>query len=142
MKRNRKITASLIAAAVLGVSGAALAADRKVDLGKSEFESKCATCHGLKGKGDGPSAGILTKSVPDLTTLSQRNGGVFPMSRVYDTIEGAGVAAHGSRDMPIWGTAYAVKAGEYYFDVPYNSEAYVRARILALAEYVSRLQAK
>jgi hypothetical protein len=35
-----------------------------------------------------------------------------------------------------------MKAGEYYMDVPYDSEAYVRARILALIDYISRLQVK
>jgi hypothetical protein len=35
-----------------------------------------------------------------------------------------------------------MQAAEYYMEVPYNSEAYVRARILALAEYMNRMQAK
>lgn len=56
-------------------------------------------------------------------------------------IEGAGVS-HGTRDMPIWGQDYRVRAAEYYMDVPYDSELFVRTRILALAEYLSRLQAK
>jgi len=44
--------------------------------------------------------------------------------------------------MPIWGQQYSVKAAEYYIDVPYNQEAYVRGRILSLVEYLNRLQAK
>jgi len=44
--------------------------------------------------------------------------------------------------MAIWGRAYNIKAAEYYVDVPYDQEAWVRSRILALAEYLNRLQVK
>jgi hypothetical protein len=37
---------------------------------------------------------------------------------------------------------YQAKAGAYYVDVPYNPEVYVRVRILALIEYLDRLQAR
>jgi mono/diheme cytochrome c family protein len=117
-------------------------AQGKVDLGKREFDANCASCHGVTGKGNGPVAELLKKSASDLTTLQKRNGGVFPVARTYEIIEGSGVAEHGTRDMPIWGREYSVKAAEYYVDVPYNQEAYVRGRILTLVEYVSRLQAK
>jgi len=117
-------------------------AQGKVDFGKGEFDANCAACHGVTGKGGGPIAELLKRSPTDLTTLQKRNGGIFPMARVYETIEGVGVAEHGTRDMPIWGREYSVKAAEYYMDMPYNQEAYVRARILALAEYLSRLQVK
>jgi len=117
-------------------------AQAKVDFGKGEFEANCAACHGVTGKGSGPIADLLKRSPPDLTTLQKRNGGVYPMARVYETIDGVGVAEHGTRDMPIWGREYSIKAAEYYMDVPYNQEAYVRARILALAEYLSRMQVK
>jgi mono/diheme cytochrome c family protein len=121
---------------------AAALAQGKADFGKAEYESNCASCHGIKGDGQGPIADLLTRKAADLRALQKKNGGVFPMARVYETIEGAGVAAHGTRDMPVWGREYSVKAAEYYMDVPYNQEAYVRSRILALAEYLSRLQVK
>jgi len=121
---------------------AVVVAQGKVDFGKGEFDANCAACHGVTGKGGGPIAELLKRSPTDLTTLQKRNGGIFPMARVYETIEGVGVAEHGTRDMPIWGREYSVKAAEYYMDMPYNQEAYVRARILALAEYLSRLQVK
>ena len=94
-----------------------------------------------KAKGSGPFVEFLKKSPTDLTTMARRNGGVFPIARAYEVIEGAGVG-HGTRDMPIWGQDYSIKAAEYYMDVPYNPEVYVRSRILALAEYLHRLQAK
>jgi mono/diheme cytochrome c family protein len=134
----------LTAAASTAVAGAALAQTRpeKVDFGKREFEANCAACHGVGGKGNGPITDLLKKSPPDLTVLARKNGGVFPMARLYDVIEGADVPAHGGREMPVWGRDYRVKAAEYYVDVPYDSEAYVRARILALLEYLNRMQVK
>jgi hypothetical protein len=62
---------------------------------------------------------------------------------VYAIIDGRqDVAAHGPRDMPVWGAQYSLKSAESYTDVPYSSESFVRTRILALTEYISRLQAK
>ena len=88
----------------------------KTDLGRHEFETNCAVCHGVEGHGDGPYAGVLNTLVPDLTMLSQRHGGTFPFQRVYDIIDGTDmVRAHGTRQMPIWGQAYVFKAEENYF---------------------------
>ncbi len=140
MKRNAW---KLVLLAAVGVStGTALAAD-KVDPGKVEYDTSCALCHGLSGKGDGPYKASLTKAPVDLSQLAKKNGGVYPFERVYAVIDGrANVAAHGSREMPVWGKRYSVAAAEYYVDVPYDPEAYIRGRVLALTEYVYRLQAK
>jgi hypothetical protein len=95
------------------------------------------------GKGDGSYGYILEKRLPDLTLLSKNNGGVFPLERVYETIDGsATVKAHGTKEMPIWGDRYRMQAAEYYVDVPYDDRAFVRTRILALIEYLSTLQVK
>jgi mono/diheme cytochrome c family protein len=113
----------------------------KVDVGKRDFDSNCAVCHGTSGKGNGPYAPYLKSALPDLTTLARRNGGFFPMAKVYETIEAAGTG-HGSRDMPVWGKVFSVEAADYYFEVPVNLDAIVRGRMLTLAEYVNRLQVK
>lgn len=123
------------------LGGSAVMAQAPADLGKREYNSNCANCHAENGKGGGPYVEFLKRSPPDLTVLAKNNGGVFPVSRVYATIEGAG-AAHGGRDMPIWGQQYRARAAEYYVDMPYNAEAYVRTRILALIEYLDKLQVK
>ena len=135
---------SLIAAcAVLSLSAhAAGPASARPDFGKREFDSNCAVCHGVSGKGDGPIVEMLRQSPPDLTQLSRRNAGIFPIDRVYRTIEGGDVKAHGSRDMPVWGQDYRIQAANYYMEVPYDPEAYVRTRILSLIEYISRMQQK
>lgn len=113
-----------------------------IDVGKREYDANCAVCHGEKGKGDGSFVELLKKAPPDLTQLAKGNGGILPMERLYKVIEGADMAAHGTRDMPIWGREYSTEAAKYYVDVPYDSEAFVRARILALLEYINRLQVK
>jgi mono/diheme cytochrome c family protein len=139
MQMQPGVRRALVAA--LALASAGVMAQQRVDMGKREYDNNCAACHGSSGKGNGPYAELLRKSPPDLTMMAKRNGGVFPMSRAYEVIEGAGVG-HGTRDMPIWGQDYSVKAAEYYMDVPYNPEAYVRTRILALVEYLNRLQAR
>ncbi len=116
-------------------------AQNKSDLGRREFDAKCAVCHGLDARGTGPYAGQLKAAVPDLTTLAQRNGGVFPVSRTYETIEGAG-KGHGPRDMPVWGLDYTTKATEMLPELPYNQAVYVRTRIMALLEHLNQLQVK
>ncbi|MDH4095605.1 MAG: c-type cytochrome [Betaproteobacteria bacterium] len=124
---------------------ASLAFAQQVDVGKREYGAVCATCHGPSGTGDGPMAGYLSGRLPDLTTLAKRNNGVFPFAHVYDTIDGtAAVKGHGSREMPVWGPRYMEKSTEHYrdFPAPYDAEAFVRGRILALTEYVYRLQKK
>ncbi len=140
MKTHLK--SGLIAASLMVMVAATSAQTAKVDLGKREYEAKCANCHGATGKGHGPFVEFLKRSPPDLTTLSKNNGGILPMDRLYQSIRGNTLAAHGSRDMPIWGREYSLEAANYYIDVPYDSEAYVRARVLALLEYLNRLQVK
>lgn len=119
------------------------------DFGQREFNANCAACHGMDAKGRGPVAGFLTKNPPDLTTVAKRNGGVFPMDRLYRVVDGTelpeGAQAggpHGSREMPIWGRDYRVRDAEYFGDAPYNPDAMVRGRILALLEYLNRMQVK
>ncbi len=131
---------STTACLTLSMAATALA-QQKVDLGKREYDSKCAVCHGKDGKGGGPYSAELKRSLPDLTTLARRNGGVFPFPRMYDIIEGSG-AGHGTREMPIWGTDYTIQAIEQFPDMPYNQAAYVRTRIAALLEHLNQLQAK
>jgi mono/diheme cytochrome c family protein len=116
---------------------------KRVDLGRAEYNARCATCHGLTGKGDGSMAAYLTRKTPDLTTLAKNNNGILPVTAMYLVIIGdTELPGHGTREMPVWGNAYRIEAGQHYFESPYDIEGYVRARILALIEYIDRLQAK
>lgn len=120
------------------------------DFGKTEFESNCASCHGLTGKGDGPISRIYlikpTVKPTDLTTLAKRNGGVFPAQRVYEIIDGRQeIKAHGPRTMPVWGREYGDKVPDIIPDLlNYGYIGYrkrvVKARIAMLVDYLFRLQ--
>lgn len=137
-----KITAITLSFGVFLCSiGNQSAAAERADLGREEYRENCLICHGEAGDGNGPYAHMLNKSASDLTKLTKENKGVFPFFRVYEVIDGREVIkGHGTRDMPIWGNAYRILSGEVMFEVPYNPELFVRSRILALIEYISRLQ--
>lgn len=105
-----------VAVAVLGLAAGTAHAQR-IDTvpmkrtpasdGAAMYQSYCVSCHGLDATGNGPAAMALTKAPADLTRISARNGGQFPEVRVKRYIEGADeIAAHGSRDMPIWGSLF------------------------------------
>ncbi len=133
-----KVSVSLIALAML--SGAAFAQAGKSDFGKDEYNSNCAVCHGVTAKGNGPYIEMLRREPTDLTTLAKRNGGVLPVNRLYEMIEGANVPSHGSRDMPIWGSTYRAESRDYLVGPGQDRAGYVRSRILALIDYINRLQ--
>ena len=138
-----KLAMVFLGTVTFGVSTIAIGAEQ-LDTGKWEYDASCANCHGRDGKGGGSFAQMLQVSIPDLTTLSKRNGGVFPIARVYNVIDGREeVKAHGTREMPIWGKHLTLRVAPDYADYDaYAAEAFVRARILAVIDYLYRLQAK
>lgn len=146
LNRNfRRVIAFNVSALLLGTSlMAAAASEKPLDLGKGEYDGVCAVCHGVSGRGDGPLAAELKSSVPDLTVLAKNNRGVFPFDRVHQIIDGrAEVKSHGLRDMPVWGYAFRQQSSMYYENYPHHDlESGARSRILALTEYLYRLQRK
>jgi mono/diheme cytochrome c family protein len=108
---------------------------RQVD-GATIFRNNCAACHGLEGRGNGPASKALKRNVPDLTRLSQRNGGTFPAIHVRTTIMlGADdlLPAHGSKTMPIWGPIFhEIEFGQDFGNV----------RLENVTEYLESLQRK
>ncbi len=139
MKLKRMATALLAVLAVVFTSAAI--AQPRIELGKREYMSKCAVCHGTTGKGDGSYFELLKTRVPDITTISERNNRVFPVDRVYQMIDGRDMPkAHGTREMPIWGRDYSIEEAKYYADSPYEPGVYVRVRILSLIDYIYSLQ--
>jgi mono/diheme cytochrome c family protein len=98
------------------------------------FRAYCAACHGAQARGDGPAAPALKATPADLTRISARNGGKFPTPKVRRYIEGLDeIAAHGSRDMPVWGQALRGVPG---------GQAGVQLRIEALTRYLESIQVK
>jgi mono/diheme cytochrome c family protein len=142
--RMTRVHHILLWACTLSVPAAAIAQPPR-DLGKREFESSCAVCHGATARGDGPLRPFLVKPPPDLTALAQRNGGKFPTERVMAMIDGrdaAVIGSHGPRDMPVWGQVYFEDALANADRAKMNPEWSVRARIIALIDYLGRLQVK
>ena len=123
---------------------AAFAGDKPVDVGKLEYEGACASCHGTDGRGGGIVASQMSVRMPNLTQLAGNNRGVFPFDRVYQVIDGREeIKAHGTRDMPVWGQAFRRQSSVYFQNYPaQDQESNARSRILALTEYLYRLQAK
>ena len=103
--------------------------------GKEMFVEYCAPCHGKEGKGDGPAAVALKARPTDLTLLARQNNGKFPSIRVARAITGeAGISAHGSKEMPIWGPVF--------MSMSHQHESEVRLRVANLTEYIKSLQQK
>lgn len=141
MKRAR--VGIVLSAIVLALAPGMALGQASPDPGKTEYLAKCAVCHGLSGKGEGSFGEVLKAQMPDLTTLAKRNGGALPVDRVLMNIDGrATPRAHGTSEMPIWGSRYTAEAAPRYDDYRYNSEAFVQARLLALVDYINRLQVR
>jgi mono/diheme cytochrome c family protein len=101
--------------------------------GRELFQSYCAPCHGIAGKGDGPVASALRKSPADLTVLAQRNNGKFPAMHVAETLRNLDQPAHGSNVMPVWGPVL--------LSVSHN-QGELELRINKIVTYIDSLQAK
>jgi mono/diheme cytochrome c family protein len=87
------------------LAGAVWAQDAEPDatVGEALYQRNCAACHGAEATGNGPLAPVLTLQPTDLTALSARNSGTFPLLRVIARIDGQDpLVAHGS-PMPVFG---------------------------------------
>lgn len=132
--RNRKTTAVkwlIIAGTIVGFSARASA--QNIDVGRTEYQSSCAACHGIGAKGDGPVSKALKMPPADLTVLAKNNNGVFPYDMVYQVIDGRNstIVSHGTREMPVWG---------YRFGPPQAFR--FKNRILAVIDYLKTIQEK
>jgi len=103
--------------------------------GPNLYKAYCAVCHGPNAKGDGPMAMFLKTAPADLTRISSRSGGTFPLAKVRRVISGEEPlpAGHGSRDMPTWGPIFSQVAWDQDLG---------RVRVDNLARYLETLQAK
>ena len=102
--------------------------------GSATFREYCTVCHGTSGRGDGPAAKALAKPPADLTQIAKRQrDGKFPFLSVRMTITGdTAVAAHGTRDMPMWGPVFRSAQGDSTTEL----------RLRNLVEYLESMQQK
>lgn len=135
--------AQVVALAGLGLVVPMFTFAADTSIGRHEYEQNCAICHGVAGDGKGWLSENLKRPVPSLRTLKKANAGSFPVEQVYRLIDGRNeIAEHGPRQMPFWGQAYSTRTQR---GLGPNHEAViddeiVRAKILALIEYISQLQ--
>ena len=102
--------------------------------GEQLYTAYCASCHGVDGKGNGPAAPALKTKLPDLTLMAKKKAGKFPEGDVFQVIKwGGGIVGHGSKEMPVWGTAFRTLDHE---------EAEVNQRIKSLIQYLESIQQK
>jgi mono/diheme cytochrome c family protein len=152
MKRNHVLLGAAVTglmlgaaqpAAAAGTTGAPLVSEGiSLELGKRDFRTYCAACHGSEGKGDGTLGEYLTLAVPDLTKLAKLNAGKFPEERVTEVIDGrAEVKVHGLRDMPVWGDWFNSEAVSQDTDREAR-ELVVQDRIRSLVGYIKNIQDK
>jgi len=141
MPHSVKRTASLAATFAVGLLCLPiLPAAAESGTGARIYSAHCAICHGPSGRGDGDYAMFLKVAPADLTQLSAENDGAFPFEDVYRVIDGrTDLAAHGPREMPIWGYEFsrlAVREGEWI-----NPEVWAAGRIFLLIQHIRTLQA-
>lgn len=133
----RILSVSILGFCMLG--SIAHAQDAKI--GQEEFQAHCAACHGVSGLGDGPIGPLLKTPAPNLAMITERNGGKFPFQKIYDIVDGSiVVAAHGSRDMPLWGDRYSKDPKPVTPDQAATARDLAQQRILSLVYYIGTLQ--
>ena len=106
--------------------------------GETLYGNLCASCHGVDARGGGPVAEALSVPMPDLTRLSARHGGEFPLARVEAAIRGPQtLEIHGGPQMPLWGPALEGVLD----DLPQaNRQAFAANRIRKISRYLESLQ--
>ncbi len=139
MSRIRLLLAFLstgaLACACASQSSPQLSARAEQPSGAATFATHCASCHGPLAEGDGPVAAAISGTVPNLRTLSQRNGGTFPADAVASYIDGRDLpAAHGARLMPVWGSIFDATSR-----IVVDAET-AEQRIAEVVEYLRTLQ--
>ena len=150
MARRRSIFsflgAAVLAPLLLGaLSSQSLGQDQSEGSGVSstaehDFRLYCSNCHGEGGRGDGPKTFGLSGPPPDLTRLSERNGGVFPRERLQAIIDGREILKnHGDREMPVWGVWFKMEAEEDLGGAE-GDEGTVQRRITNLIDFLETLQ--
>ncbi len=106
--------------------------------GASDFADLCAPCHGPTGVGNGPMAADLVKKPADLTGLSARNGGTFPMARVMSKIWGYSKGEGAPSMMPQFGPL--LDSPTVLVDVGDGVQTPTPSRLIDLANYLTTIQ--
>jgi len=118
----------LVVCPALVVSAARRPPKSNVD-GHVLYSRYCSSCHGVDADGHGPVASVLTRSPTDLRHLGERYGRPLATDRIARRVDGRDeVAAHGSREMPVWGERFRAPEGS------------IDPRIRAIVDYLDSVQ--
>jgi mono/diheme cytochrome c family protein len=99
--------------------------------GRVLYMRYCGSCHGVDADGHGPVASVLSRSPADLRSLGERFGRPLDAARVARWVDGReDVAAHGSREMPVWGERFHAPEGG------------IDPRIRAIVTYLDGIQTR
>jgi len=117
----------------------ACAPEERLPSGAQLYGDYCAACHGADARGSGPVASGVGVPVPDLTTLSARNGGVFPLVRVMSKVDGyARGESPGRAVMPELG--HLLDGPLVRVDTGDGRMTPTPAKLIAIAEYIEGVQ--
>jgi hypothetical protein len=79
---------------------------------------------------------VLVTKPPDLTLISQRRAGAFPIDALAKLIDGRELPkAHGTREMPIWGKQLTEAASDDAM-----AEQVVRGEVMMILVYLQSIQ--
>jgi hypothetical protein len=106
--------------------------------GAAFFADNCTACHGTSARGDGPLAGNLTTTPPDLTLLSRNNDGRFPQTKTLAYIYGDPQENHLTRVMPDFGKEMALDLVPVELDGAWTPTPRVLAGLLVYLESIQR----
>jgi mono/diheme cytochrome c family protein len=114
-----------------------------VSMGKEIFHGRCAVCDGVEGKGDGLVGELFRQRPKNLALLTKENGGVFPLEKVYQSIDRRSkIAGHGDSNMPVWGEYFMVDTLSDQRIDPKAARDIVAGRIYAVVYYLESIQSK
>ncbi|MDA7430006.1 c-type cytochrome [Primorskyibacter aestuariivivens] len=131
----------LASVAIAAAACAAQAQQSEVIIGKTTFDRSCAVCHGFDAEAQGNISELFKTPPRDLTTIAQRNDGVFPLERVYHVIAGdIDERAHGDSEMPVWGDYFMADALEDRGINAKDASDIAQGRILSVVYYLLSIQ--
>ena len=106
--------------------------------GQSLYVEKCASCHGVTGRGDGPAAFGLRTAPEDLTQIAARRGGIWPMLEVMSIIDGYSRRHVPREDMPMFDDF--LKGEMTDFDTGNGLTTPTPTDLIEMANYLETLQ--
>jgi mono/diheme cytochrome c family protein len=111
--------------------------------GRVTFRTYCASCHGKDGTGTGNLAEYLTVKPTDLTHITERSDGEFPVDRIHAIVDGRKpVRGHGGAEMPVWGDVFQSSLAQDPATVDETGEERAQRKIKELVLYLESIQAE